>query len=637
MPIKLANNASGTLATAVSASDTGFALTTGDGAEFPTLGAGDYFYATVTSSGGTQEIIKATARSGDSLTVVRAQESTTAQSFAAGSRFELRVTAASVDDLVEEVRTELAASSGSSLIGFLQAGTGAVATNVQAALRRTVWVEDFLPANFNYATDDAAPYIQAAIAASGEVRFEDKTYLIDSPIYLVSGKALIGQGSLQTRIRKRTTAVGVGSNTARGGAVTDTYAVNAIFIFVHADNGYTYNPKIKGITLASDGYIVEYGIYAPRTSQPILEDVDIFQCRIGWFTHDSWLCSFTRVTCNSNTQRFGGNNYGWPDSNPSSGFVWAVDSTGGATGTTLGARNCWARDCHNGWSIEGLDYSALDNCGSDNISFRAYLFVSSNITLNGCGMENINIGGPSSPPSAFRVDAGTTTINSFRAFTIFGSPVSSSSMFTFASGARVTVNGSRIDNFDTPQASANLVLQENSRLVTSNTSFATNGATFISYSSGSQWVDLTSVPPVIRTADRTAFIPGDIRGNQLQQKSSKSIASGGTVIATFTATASTCYGVCEFTVSWSDTSFPSGAGISTFLVAFHKDGATYRENVSSVTSAYATNLGAGVPAYTLSRVGDVWSLTMTPQDGACTASTITAEMQNIADITLALP
>ena len=48
MPIKLANNASGTLATAVSASDTGLALTTGDGAEFPTLAAGDYFYATLT-------------------------------------------------------------------------------------------------------------------------------------------------------------------------------------------------------------------------------------------------------------------------------------------------------------------------------------------------------------------------------------------------------------------------------------------------------------------------------------------------------------------------------------------------------------------------------------------------------------
>ena len=101
MPIKLANNASGTLATAVSASDTGAVLTTGDGAEFPVLTAGDYFYATFTSTAGTQEIVKATARSGDSLTIVRAQEGTTAQSFAAGARFELRVTAQSILDAIQ--------------------------------------------------------------------------------------------------------------------------------------------------------------------------------------------------------------------------------------------------------------------------------------------------------------------------------------------------------------------------------------------------------------------------------------------------------------------------------------------------------------------------------------------------------
>lgn len=128
MPIKLANNASGTLATAISASDTGITLTTGDGAEFPTLGAGDYFYATITSTQGTQEIVKATARSGDSLTVVRAQEGTTPAGFAAGSRFELRVTVQSVRDWAEV---------------YTPAGTSAVTTTVQAKLRETVSAKDF--------------------------------------------------------------------------------------------------------------------------------------------------------------------------------------------------------------------------------------------------------------------------------------------------------------------------------------------------------------------------------------------------------------------------------------------------------------------------------------------------------------
>ena len=102
MTIKLANNASGTLATSINASDTGAVLTTGDGAEFPTLAANQYFYATLESIANTLEIVKVTARSGDSITIVRAQESTIANSFAAGSRFELRVTAQSILDAIQD-------------------------------------------------------------------------------------------------------------------------------------------------------------------------------------------------------------------------------------------------------------------------------------------------------------------------------------------------------------------------------------------------------------------------------------------------------------------------------------------------------------------------------------------------------
>jgi hypothetical protein len=100
MSIKLANNASGTLATAINTSDTGIVLTTNDGAEFPTLGIGEYFYGTLESTGGTLEIVKVTARSGDSLTVERAQEGTSPAGFAAGALFEARVTAQSVIDTI---------------------------------------------------------------------------------------------------------------------------------------------------------------------------------------------------------------------------------------------------------------------------------------------------------------------------------------------------------------------------------------------------------------------------------------------------------------------------------------------------------------------------------------------------------
>jgi hypothetical protein len=174
MGIQLKNNASGTLATAISASDTGIVLTTGNGASFPALGATDYFYATLESTGGTFEVIKVTVRSGDSMTVVRAQEGSIANSFAAGSRIELRVTGASVTD-------------------FLQSGTGAVIRNFRDKLSETVSVKDF-GAVGDGVTDDTAE-IQAAVdamAGVGAVFFPAGTYL--GYINVPDNTVLYGEG-----------------------------------------------------------------------------------------------------------------------------------------------------------------------------------------------------------------------------------------------------------------------------------------------------------------------------------------------------------------------------------------------------------------------------------------------------------
>ena len=97
--LKVKNNAIGYLSTAISASDVGVALESGDGAAFPALSTGDYFYATLEDTNGVTEVVKVTARSGDSLTIERAQEGTTAATFAAGSAIELRITAQNVIDL----------------------------------------------------------------------------------------------------------------------------------------------------------------------------------------------------------------------------------------------------------------------------------------------------------------------------------------------------------------------------------------------------------------------------------------------------------------------------------------------------------------------------------------------------------
>jgi hypothetical protein len=102
MPVLLKNNAQGFLAVAISTGDTSLILNSGNGASFPSPGVGDYFYATISTPAGTVEIVKCTSRTSDSLSVVRAQESTTAVAFPAGSKVELRITAQSIADIVSD-------------------------------------------------------------------------------------------------------------------------------------------------------------------------------------------------------------------------------------------------------------------------------------------------------------------------------------------------------------------------------------------------------------------------------------------------------------------------------------------------------------------------------------------------------
>ena len=92
MGVQLKNNASTIVPLAISSTATSLVVASGTGAEFPTLGAGDYFYATIQDVNTNFEIVKVTARADDTMTITRAQEGTLAIPFPANSRFELRVT-----------------------------------------------------------------------------------------------------------------------------------------------------------------------------------------------------------------------------------------------------------------------------------------------------------------------------------------------------------------------------------------------------------------------------------------------------------------------------------------------------------------------------------------------------------------
>ena len=126
MGIKLSNNAFATLAAGINSSATSITVTSGQGARFPTLSAGDYFYATLIDTSNNLEIVKCTARSTDVLTVVRAQESTTARAYVTGDRIEIRITAATFVDATTVTPTAVSDQNNTST-GYFDLPSGTTA------------------------------------------------------------------------------------------------------------------------------------------------------------------------------------------------------------------------------------------------------------------------------------------------------------------------------------------------------------------------------------------------------------------------------------------------------------------------------------------------------------------------------
>lgn len=97
--MQFANNAATTLASGITSIATSLTVASGTGTLFPTLTGAQYFYCTLSNAAGTTiEIVKVTARSTDTFTIVRAQDGTTASAFSTGDKVELRLVRASLND-----------------------------------------------------------------------------------------------------------------------------------------------------------------------------------------------------------------------------------------------------------------------------------------------------------------------------------------------------------------------------------------------------------------------------------------------------------------------------------------------------------------------------------------------------------
>ena len=102
MAILFTNNAATTLAASITSGDTSLTVASGGGALFPNPTSPDYFLVTLVGVSGTPtEIVKVTARSTDTFTIVRGQEGTTPSAFTGGDKVELRITAATMNSAAQ--------------------------------------------------------------------------------------------------------------------------------------------------------------------------------------------------------------------------------------------------------------------------------------------------------------------------------------------------------------------------------------------------------------------------------------------------------------------------------------------------------------------------------------------------------
>jgi hypothetical protein len=277
MTVLLKNNAIGYLSTPISASDVGLALETGDGANFPTLSAGEYFYATLVATNGETEVIKATARVSDTLTIVRAQDGSTAYSFAAGAKLEMRVNAATVEDAVaDSIVTSLAASD----ITVVDAGGYYAATNVEAAL------QEVTAANKIRITDAGNFYTATNVeAALQEITAASKITITDAGNYYAATNVEAAlQEAAQASNMDIADSGGYYTSTNVEGALQEAAQAGTIIITDPGNYyaGSTVNAALQEAAQASTTKITDAGnYYSGITVEAALQEIGASVAAIG--------------------------------------------------------------------------------------------------------------------------------------------------------------------------------------------------------------------------------------------------------------------------------------------------------------------------------------------------------------------
>jgi len=161
MSLLFANNASSSLAGPISNVATSCNLQAGAGTLFPNPGAGQTFAGTLTdaATGLLNEIVSVTARTADTLTIVRAQEGTVAESWLAGDLFNNLWTAGQAAAMQQTsllTPARLVTASGAFVMTTADAGGGVGLNRISAPATSSTTLPSGATTGQSYAIEDIA-------------------------------------------------------------------------------------------------------------------------------------------------------------------------------------------------------------------------------------------------------------------------------------------------------------------------------------------------------------------------------------------------------------------------------------------------------------------------------------------------
>lgn len=275
---KYTNFAVSTLQAPIAVGDTSCVVATADASKFPSLSAGEAFRAVIYTDSQVPEIVECSSRVDNTLTIVRAKESTAAQEWPAGAKIAVTVTAEvfqtvqktggfmQLDNYLNEAKATDIASAATTSIGAIAGNfvhvTGtttitSLGTAAQAGIRRIVKFDNVLTLTHN-ATTLILPNAGSNITtAAGDVAtfVSESTSSWRCVVYQrANGQALqvasgTFTGTVGTTDNRLLRADGTGGTVIQGSAVTVDDSGN-----ISGLNNITLSGLLigaKGITIAS--------------------------------------------------------------------------------------------------------------------------------------------------------------------------------------------------------------------------------------------------------------------------------------------------------------------------------------------------------------------------------------------------